>query len=158
MNRILIFLLILGLGASACKKEVYLSPAEQAEVDRGLIEQYVADNGLTTQVDPYGIHYVIEVEGTGSNPLTTDKVEVRYKGSFLDGSVFDQSPGTETISFGLNQVIPGWTVGIPLFKEGGKGILIIPSALAYGPAGRRPSIPPNEVLVFEVELVRIVPQ
>lgn len=156
MNRILIGLLLIAMSAGACKKEVNRSAAEQAEVDRLKIEEYVVANNLNVEVDPSGLQYVIEEPGTGIQPTTSDRVEVRYKGYLLDGTVFDQTNGDETIVFGLNGLITGWLIAIPLLKEGGKGIFIHPSALAYGPSARGPYIGPNEVLIFEIELVRVI--
>ena len=79
------------------------------------------------------------------------QVTVKYKGYNLDNKVFDQSDNG--ITFSLNQVIKGWQLGIPLFKKGGKGKLIMPSRLAYYSTGSGTSIPPFAPLVFEVELV-----
>ena len=151
MSRILTFLLIIALGSTACKKEV-----DQAEVDRLKIEDYLAANNLTAQVDPSGLYYILEEPGTGAQPTVTDSVVVRYKGYLLDGTVFDQTTGTETVVFNLNGLIPGWQIAIPLLKEGGNGIFIHPSVLAYGPFSPGGPIGPNEVLVFEIELVKVV--
>lgn len=151
MNRILFFLFLLSVGASACKKEV-----DQGEVDRLRIEEYVAENNLDAQVDPSGLYYVINEEGTGERPGSSSEVEVKYKGYLLDGTVFDQTQDGKTAVFDLGGLIPGWRIAIPLLKEGGKGTFIHPSTLAYGPWGAGPLIGPNEVLVFEIELVRVV--
>lgn len=150
MNRLFIGLLLIAIAAGGCKKEV-----DQGEVDRLLIEEYAASNNLTPQVDPSGLYYVIENPGTGSNPKLTDEVEVRYKGYLLDGTVFDQTKDNKTAVFYLGSLIPGWQIGIPLLKEGGKGIFIHPSSLAYGQRGAGNLIGPNEVLVFEIELVKV---
>ena len=150
MNRILVLLLLLGVSAVGCKKEV-----DQAEVDRLKIEEYVAANQLNATVDPSGLYYVIEQPGTGDQPSISSRVRVRYKGYFLNGTVFDQTNGSESVVFALNGLITGWQIAIPLLKEGGKGIFIHPSALAYGSRGAGP-IGPNEVLVFEIELVDVV--
>lgn len=141
-------IIILG---SSCKKK--LSHEEQMEKDQEIIEKYISDNGLDAQKTSSGLHYVVDDLGTGNFPNSNDDVTVRYKGYFTDGAVFDQS-NSEGITFNLQQVIVGWTEGIPKFKEGGNGILIIPSALAYGPDGNS-SIPPNTVLVFDVSLLEI---
>lgn len=102
-----------------------------------------------------GLQYTITKEGSGKSPKPTDTVKVHYKGSLIDGTEFDSSyKRNAPAEFPLNGVIPGWTEGIPLMKTGGKATLFVPSALAYGEAGR-PGIPPNSVLVFDVELLEI---
>jgi len=102
-----------------------------------------------------GLQIEMLTEGTGKKPSATDVVVVHYEGRLLDGTVFDSSIARgEPAEFALNQVIPGWTEGLQLIKAGGKARLTIPSDLAYGPGGVR-SIPPNSVLVFEVELIEV---
>lgn len=102
-----------------------------------------------------GLQYKVTKEGSGTSPKATDTVKVHYKGTLIDGSEFDSSyKRNAPAEFPLNGVIPGWTEGIPLMKTGGKTTFYVPSALAYGEAGR-PGIPPNSVLVFEVELLEI---
>lgn len=152
MNRLYLLVLLLGLTLSACKKEV-----DQHEVDRLKIEQYIADQGLTTEVDPSGLYYIIDEEGTGVRPHAAGRVKVKYKGYLLDGTVFDQTPAGKTAVFNLSGLIPGWKIAIPLLKEGGKGTFIHPSALAYGPFSPGAPIGPNEVLVFEIELIEVLP-
>lgn len=117
------------------------------------IETYIADNNLNAQKSATGLYYVVNNEGNGTRPNSSSNVTVAYKGYFLDGSVFDQS-NANGISFGLNQVIKGWTEGIQLFKEGGEGILLIPSNLGYGDSGQG-AIPGGAVLVFDVKLIRV---
>ncbi len=103
-----------------------------------------------------GIKYIVLKEGTGATPIATSNVKVHYTGSFLDGKVFDSSVQRGTpIDFGLNQVIPGWTEGVQLMKEGGKYKFYIPYSLAYGERGYPGAIPPNSDLIFEVELLKI---
>uniref|UniRef100_A0A7S0Q688 peptidylprolyl isomerase n=1 Tax=Coccolithus braarudii TaxID=221442 RepID=A0A7S0Q688_9EUKA len=102
-----------------------------------------------------GLVYNELVEGSGGRPSATQSVRVHYEGKLADGTIFDSSyQRGEPISFGLNQVIPGWTEGLQLMKEGGKARLTIPSELAYGPLGSR-SIPGNSALQFEVELLAL---
>lgn len=96
-------------------------------------------------------------KGTGASPAATDSVKVHYKGTLIDGTVFDSSiERGEPITFGLNQVIRCWAEGLQLMKVGGKGKLVCPSDIAYGDNGRPPKIPPGATLVFEVELLDIV--
>jgi FKBP-type peptidyl-prolyl cis-trans isomerase FkpA len=96
------------------------------------------------------LYYIITNSGTGTQPTVSSNVTVAYKGYFTNGSVFDQS-GSAGISFGLNQVIKGWTEGIPYFKTGGNGILLIPAHLGYGSSSNG-RITGGSVLIFEVKL------
>lgn len=151
MKRSLSFFTLFSLSIlffSGCLKE----PVDQAEVDRNTILQYIADNNLNATEHPSGIYYIIEEPGQGEHPTLDSEVEVRYKGSLLDGFVFDETTGEDTVKFSLNELIAGWQIAIPLLKPGGKGWFIIPSVLAYGPSRIGP-IPANSVLIFEIELV-----
>jgi FKBP-type peptidyl-prolyl cis-trans isomerase len=95
-------------------------------------------------------------EGQGNKPVATSNVKVHYTGMLLDGKVFDSSVQRgETIDFGLNQVIKGWTEGVQLMPEGSKYKFYIPSNLAYGERGAGGVIPPNADLIFEIELIKI---
>jgi FKBP-type peptidyl-prolyl cis-trans isomerase FkpA len=122
----------------------------QTEAD---ILKYIEDNNLNATKSDSGLYYVINTEGTGTRPTSSSNVTVAYKGYFLNGSVFDQS-NSNGISFGLNQVIAGWTEGITYFKEGGEGVLLIPYNLGYGTNGSG-SIPGGAVLVFDIKLISI---
>lgn len=104
-----------------------------------------------------GLQYEVLQEGTGKSPKATDKVRCHYEGRLLDGSVFDSSyQRGEPADFGLNQVIPGWTEGVQLMKEGAKFRFTIPYLLAYGEQGAGASIPPFSTLIFDVELIKVL--
>ncbi|MCT4646289.1 MAG: FKBP-type peptidyl-prolyl cis-trans isomerase [Carboxylicivirga sp.] len=102
-----------------------------------------------------GLQYKVMEEGTGASPQASDLVTVHYKGSLINGEVFDSSQGGEPVSFPLNRVIPGWTEGLQLMKEGGKNVFYIPYELAYGERGAGQVIPPYSALIFEVELIKV---
>ena len=122
-------------------------------------EAFLADNANQDGVivTASGLQYKVLAEGSGDSPKATDTVKVHYEGRLISGSVFDSSIARgEPVSFPLNGVIPGWSEGVQLMKVGSKFQFTIPSALAYGPAGTGP-IPPNSVLVFDVELLEINP-
>lgn len=111
------------------------------------------ENATTTES---GLKYIVLQQGSGNKPVATSNVKVHYTGMFLDGKVFDSSVQRgETIDFGLNQVIKGWTEGVQLMQEGSKYKFYIPSHLAYGERGAGGVIPPNTDLIFEVELIKI---
>lgn len=151
MKKLLFFALVFGF-LTSCSKD---------DPDT-LIQQYISDNNLTVEKTSEGLYYVIEKEGTGERPIATDDVRVHYKGTFLNGDVFDSNlstPENRVFEFNLSEVIEGWAIGIPLFKEGGEGLLIIPPELAYGENPPRGSaIGKNEVLVFEIKFLGIVPE
>lgn len=103
-----------------------------------------------------GLMYRVIASGKGQSPAAGDSVKVSYKGTLMDGTVFDQTKPGETITLELAHTIAGWREALPLMKEGDKWEIVIPSALAYGEAGAPPSIPPNSPLVFEITLVQVV--
>lgn len=120
------------------------------------IDQKVSENKNIKGTDS-GLHYEIHAAGSDAKPTSTDQVKVHYEGRLIDGGVFDSSiERGEPITFGLNQVIKGWTEGLQLIGEGGKVTLYIPSDIAYGNTDQS-SIPGGSTLVFEVELITINP-
>lgn len=130
---------------------------EQLEKDGKIIDAYLNKHNITATTHTTGLRYVIEEEGTGEVPEAGDLVTVHYKGTFLDGTVFDSSyDREEPIEFvlGAHGVIAGWEIAFSLLKEGTKATLYLPSGMAYGPSGQG-KIGPNEVLVFEVELLEV---
>ena len=128
-----------------------LAAEKQKEAKEKALKEFV--NAAST---PSGLKYIVLQEGTGNKPVATSNVKVHYTGMFLDGKVFDSSVQRgETIDFGLNQVIKGWTEGVQLMNEGSKYKFYIPSNLAYGERGAGGVIPPNADLIFEIELIKI---
>jgi FKBP-type peptidyl-prolyl cis-trans isomerase len=110
--------------------------------------------GVKTTAD--GLQYKVVRLGTGPKPTDSDVVSVNYSGKLLDGTEFDSSyKRGEPASFPVNGVIPGWTEALKLMPVGSEYELVIPAELAYGAAGAPPSIGPNQVLVFKVELLKI---
>jgi FKBP-type peptidyl-prolyl cis-trans isomerase len=110
------------------------------------------------KVTASGLQYNVLKEGTGPSPKATSVVKVLYTGMLIDGTVFDSTTQHDQtgIQFPLNGVIPGWTEGLQLMKVGSKVHFVIPSDLAYGPNGKQPTIGPNAVLQFDVELLAII--
>jgi len=108
---------------------------------------------------PSGLQYRIVKEGSGPKPAATDKVKVHYQGSLINGKIFDSSiQRGEPITFGVSEVIPGWTEALQLMPVGSKWQLFIPSNLGYGDAGAGKDIAPGSTLLFDVELLEIVKQ
>ena len=103
-----------------------------------------------------GLMYRVISTGKGKSPTLSDSVKVSYKGTLMDGTVFDQTKPGETLTLQLARTIAGWREALPMMKEGDKWEIVIPSALAYGETGVPPSIPPNSPLVFEITLVEVV--
>lgn len=130
----------------------------QAKSAKAEGENFLAENAKKDGVVvlPSGLQYQVLKEGTGKQPKATDQVECHYEGTLINGQVFDSSyQRGQTVTFGLNQVIAGWTEGVQLMKEGAKYRFFIPYNLAYGERGAGQSIPPYAALVFDVELVAV---
>lgn len=129
---------------------------EMAEANLKAGQEFLAKNakqeGIKTTES--GLQYKILAEGKGKTPTVSDTVLVRYKGTTIDGEVFDEQK--DPISLPLANIIPGWTEGLQLMKEGTKAMLYIPSDLAYAEMGAGDKIKPNSALIFEIELVQVV--
>ena len=121
-------------------------------------EAFLAENAKKTTIvsTASGLQYEIIEQGEGTSPSATDNVTVHYKGTTIDGTVFDSSYDRGTpATFPLNRVIAGWTEGLQLMKEGAKYRFYIPSELAYGERGAGKDIGPNSALIFDVELIKV---
>jgi FKBP-type peptidyl-prolyl cis-trans isomerase len=139
------------------RKDVEAKATVQADKNKKEGSEFLAKNKSQKDVKSTesGLQYIVLKEGTGPNPKPTDVVKVHYRGTFIDGTEFDNSyERGEPAKFPVNQVIKGWGEALPLMKVGGKSKLFIPADLAYGEASQ-PPIPPNSVLIFEVELLAI---
>ncbi len=132
--------------------------AAQAGAAKSEGENFLAENAKKEGIIvlPSGLQYQVLKEGTGKQPKATDQVECHYEGTLINGKVFDSSyQRGQAATFGLNQVIAGWTEGVMLMKEGAKYRFFIPYNLAYGERGAGQSIPPYAALIFDVELLAV---
>ena len=132
--------------------------AAAGEANLAASEAFLAENATRegVVVTESGLQYEVIEAGEGASPNAEDTVEVHYRGTLVDGTEFDSSyKRGETVSFGVGQVIAGWTEALQLMSPGAKWKLFIPADLAYGPGGAGNMIGPNAALVFEVELVSV---
>lgn len=132
--------------------------AEKGKAAKEAGEKYLAENakkdGVVTL--PSGLQYMVLKEGNGRKPKATDTVVCHYEGMLTDGTLFDSSiQRGEPATFGLQQVIAGWTEGLQLMQEGAKYRFFIPYLLGYGENGAGQSIPPYSALIFDVELIKV---
>ena len=141
------------------QKEQYekmkMNDDQQLSIDLELIDNYLKENNIEAIKTESGLRYVVQKEGEGRNAAPGDNVSVHYTGMLLNGEVFDSSLERQPLSFTLGQgmVIQGWDEGISYFNKNAKGTIYIPSYLGYGARGAGGAIPPNAVLVFEIELI-----
>lgn len=140
---------------------------KQEEVNKVLYKSVIAQgdsfmqanksrSGVVTTAS--GLQYEVVKMGKGEKPVETSTVKVDYTGKFINGNIFDSSIGKTPAVFQVNQVIKGWTEGLQLMPVGSKFKLYIPETLGYGPAGAGDIIKPYSTLIFDVELLEIVPQ
>ena len=133
----------------------------QKEGEKNMAEgaAFLAENAKRSRVivSSSGLQFETITEGTGEAPNIADTVLVHYRGTIIDGTVFDSTYNDGVpLEIPLDRVIPGWSEGLRMMKEGGRAILYLPSDLAYGERNAGPVIGPNSVLIFEVELLAIV--
>ena len=148
--------------AQAQQKQMDEMKAEATKED-AMIQSYITEKGLKdVQKTPEGLYYIITKKGTGANAATGETASMNYRGSLLNGKMFDSNLDTifhhvQPFEFKLNQhqVIQGWDIGVALLNKGAKATFIVPSVLGYGPQDRGDRLPANSVLVFDVELLNI---
>ena len=136
------------LNSFIMKRINYKAAVNEAE-GKAFLEKNAKREDVDTTAS--GLQYTILAEGAGEKITPNDTVWVNYKGSLIDGTVFDQNENTEFVA---NRVIRGWTEGLGLLGEGGKAVFYIPADLAYGDRGNQ-AIQPNSVLVFDVEVLKV---
>ncbi|MGN6647480.1 MAG: FKBP-type peptidyl-prolyl cis-trans isomerase [Cytophaga sp.] len=138
------------------KQQEEMAKKNKADEDAALASYIKTNNIVATLDTATGVYYQVTKAGTGPKPKKGNKVSVHYTGQLLNGEIFDSSVGDSPFDFiiGQGQVIEGWDEGIPLMRKGEKGVLYIPSYRGYGEQ-RAGSIPPNSILIFEVELIDI---
>jgi len=130
----------------------------EADIAKKAGIDYLAANGKKpgVKVTASGLQYRVIKAGEGASPTKSDKAEVHYRGWTIDGEEFDSSHSRKkTSTFGVTQVIRGWTEALTMMKPGGKWEIVVPQELAYGPGGKRPKIPPYSALRFEIELISV---
>jgi len=141
------------------QKEALASAGKQVEIDDKLLQDYFAKNNIKANKTASGLYYVISQKGLGPNAKAGKKITMNYTGKTLDGNVFDSNTDPKfshvspfSFTLGQGQVIKGWDEGVQLLKLGSKGTLYIPSYLGYGATGAGKAIPPNAILIFDVEV------
>ncbi len=157
MKQIIVFIMF-SMTLIACSENATqdkIANIENEQTGEQFLEANAKKEGV--KVTPSGLQYlVLNVGGGKQHPAATDRVKVHYHGTLINGTVFDSSvERNQPISFGLNQVIKGWTEGLQLMVIGEKTRFFIPSDLAYGKRGAGRKIGPDETLIFDVELLGI---
>ena len=135
--------------------------AQAADISPESNQKFLADNAKKSgvKVTADGLQYRVIKAGTGKTATApTDNVTVTYKGSLIDGKVFDQTQDGMPATFPAGQLIPGWVEALQMMKEGDEWEIVIPSALGYGASGAGGVIPPNQTLVFDMALISVQQQ
>ncbi len=148
------FFLPVAIAVSAFLLPQSLGAESRLEKGAAFLKENAAKEGVKTTAS--GLQYKVLQAGAGRSPKATDTVQVHYRGTLINGTEFDSSyKRKKPAEFPLNRVIPGWTEGVQLMKEGAKFQFFIPSKLAYGSKGAGAKIKPDETLVFEIELLKV---
>jgi FKBP-type peptidyl-prolyl cis-trans isomerase FkpA len=131
-----------------------LAATSYGDRSRAALVHFAKEKGAV--VSPSGLIFIPSREGTGAAPTATDRVKVEYEGKLPDGTLFDSSrkQGGAVVT-PLSDAIPCWKEGLPMMKVGGQARIVCPAALAYGDAGKSPTIPPKSTLIFDVQLIAI---
>jgi FKBP-type peptidyl-prolyl cis-trans isomerase len=144
-----------ALMLGACNRHPAAKPAPlSAEANAAYLAENAKKSGV---VSVPGIQYEVLKPGNGPQPTRRDCVSVYYKGMLIDGRVFDQTEAGQPATFPTGRLIPGWTQALQMMHAGEKWRLVIPAALAYGHEGAGGVIPPDQTLVFELELLKVIP-
>ena len=138
---------------SGCVKQSEVCKSVDPRSEETAILSYAAANGINATKHSSGLYYQILSAGTGAAPAPTSVVGITYSGKTTNNAVFDQT--TTQKDWPLDRLIVGWQIGLPLIKEGGSIILLVPSAMAYGCESPSPAIPANSILVFNVNLIDV---
>lgn len=159
MKKLIIYILpVLLFSIAACDSDSVFDEAEQLQVDIDLIESFLATNNLEADtLKPSEIRYIIHQEGTGAKASFGSSVVVHYTGRLLDGTEFDTSIGGSPfdVVIGRGDVIRGWDIGLRELNKGSRATFYIPSGSGYGSSRQGLLIPPNSVLVFDIEVLDI---
>jgi FKBP-type peptidyl-prolyl cis-trans isomerase FklB len=143
-----------GCGAKNDKASMQTNSSANSDPGAAFLAANAKKDGVTTTAS--GLQYKVLKSGMGETPKLSDTVKVHYQGTLIDGTIFDSSiQRGQPISFPVGGVIAGWTEALQLMKVGDKWQLFIPARLAYGDQSPTPAIPPNSVLIFEVELLGV---
>jgi FKBP-type peptidyl-prolyl cis-trans isomerase len=143
--------------AEYIKEQMTQKEQKLASTNKEASQKFLEENKKLPDVKttPSGLQYKILKKSKGVSPSATDSVSVLYKGSLIDGAIIDSTPATQPATLDLSKTIPGLTEGIQLMPIGSKYRFFIPPELAYGSMGAPPAIPPESVLIFDIELVDI---
>ncbi|MEJ0029707.1 MAG: FKBP-type peptidyl-prolyl cis-trans isomerase [Bacteroidota bacterium] len=149
------FFALFALVVTGCLDKAQFDTAAQMTTDIATIDAYLQTNNITNVIkDQSGLRFAFTTVGTGFPPRVEQTVKVNYTGKFLSGTVFDPGP---TITSPLGSFILGWQYGLSVWPKGSKGQLYVPSPFGYGNNPGNSAIPPNSILMFEVELVDVIP-
>lgn len=138
---------------SGCFKKSEPCTPVSPQAEENAILNYAATNGIVATKHSSGLYYQIVSEGSGATPNVNSTVGITYTGKLTNNVVFDSR--STAAEWPLNNLIAGWQIGLPLIKEGGEIILLVPSELAYGCYSPAPAIPANSILVFNVNLISV---